>query len=229
MSTQSPTYRRLVAAWSDFLTVAIHTYLYERALYPRTSFISARKYNFAVRQNRHPKVCEWINDAVDAVEAEMLKSTVDRVAIVVYSKQNKPLERVVFDVSRFPTVPPADLDVPLERVEADGAKADVLPTVDLEEQLRATMARLSNCGADMKPLPAECTFSIAIELKVDGEPPLNHPQPWIPVQGKGKGVAAERYTKPLRTVTAGELTFETWIEELHHNNPLQRLSQSFAE
>ncbi|MCJ1435208.1 hypothetical protein MMC27_004580 [Xylographa pallens] len=66
-------YQAVVAEFCEFLTVAVHTILYERDIYPRTSFISARKYNFPVRQNRHPKVCKWIQDAVAAVGAELLK------------------------------------------------------------------------------------------------------------------------------------------------------------
>ena len=67
------TYQAVVSAFCDFLTVAIHTILYERNIYPQTSFLKARKYNYPVRQNRHPKVCKWIQDAVAAVEGEMLK------------------------------------------------------------------------------------------------------------------------------------------------------------
>lgn len=67
------TYQAVVSAFSDFLTVAIHTILYERDLYPRPSFLTARKFNYPVRQSRHPKVCKWIQDAVAAVEVEMLK------------------------------------------------------------------------------------------------------------------------------------------------------------
>ncbi len=67
------TYQAVVSAYCDFLTVAIHTILYERNIYPQTSFLKARKYNYPVRQNRHPKVCKWIQDAVAAVEGEMLK------------------------------------------------------------------------------------------------------------------------------------------------------------
>ncbi len=63
----------VVFAYCDFLTVAIHTILSERNLYPPTSFIKARKYNYPVRQSRHPKLCKWIQDAVAAVEFEMLK------------------------------------------------------------------------------------------------------------------------------------------------------------
>ena len=67
------TYYTVVAAYIDFLTVAIHTILYERNIYPQESFIKARKYNYPVRQSRHPKLCTWIIDAVEKVKVEMLK------------------------------------------------------------------------------------------------------------------------------------------------------------
>ena len=66
-------YHAVVLAFSEFLTVAIHTILYERDIYPQTSFFSARRYNYPVKQSKHPKVCRWIQDAVAAVEVEMLK------------------------------------------------------------------------------------------------------------------------------------------------------------
>lgn len=67
------TYHAVVSAFSDFLTVAIHTILFERDIYPKSSFLKARKYNYPVRQSRHPTVCQWIRDAVAAVEVEMFK------------------------------------------------------------------------------------------------------------------------------------------------------------
>jgi len=67
------TYQALVSAFVEFLTVATHLILYEREIYPKTSFLSVRKYNLAVRQNRHPKVCQWIKDAVAAVEDQLFK------------------------------------------------------------------------------------------------------------------------------------------------------------
>ena len=80
MDTYSPedvpvldNYDSVVAVFGDFLTVAIHTILYERGIYPQASFITALMYNCPVKQSRHPKVCNWIQDAVAAVEDEMLK------------------------------------------------------------------------------------------------------------------------------------------------------------
>ena len=66
-------YETLVSSFTEFLTVAVHTILYERNIYPRTSFLNARKYNYPVRQSRHPQVCKWIQDAIAAVQTELLK------------------------------------------------------------------------------------------------------------------------------------------------------------
>lgn len=216
MAVEGPTFRALITSFSDFLTVATHTILYERSIYPQTSFLSARKYNFPVRQSRHPKVCEWINDAIAAVEAELLKGAVERIAVVIYDNTNKPLERFMFDVSHLPTIPAGDIDTPLERTQANGEKVAVLPTVDMEEQFRATMSKLANCGNVLKPLPKGCSFTMVVEIKGDGEAPISHPQPWMPVQSRYRGApndARDAKTTPLRTVSAGDMIFETWIEE----------------
>ncbi|KAF2857342.1 DNA-binding protein [Piedraia hortae CBS 480.64] len=209
-------YRALVTSFTDFLTVAIHTILYERDLYPRTSFLSARKYNFSVRQNRHPKVCEWINDAVASVETELLKGTVDYVAVVICTRENSVVERFMFDVSRFPTVPFKSIDLPLRRTNDAGEKVAILPTVDMEEQFKANMARLANCSSHLNPLPEGCTFAIAIELKKEADAPISHSQDWMPLSAQIPGskisAAQQKQALPLGTVSAEEMVFETWVE-----------------
>lgn len=222
MAESAATFRSLVAAFTDFLTVAIHTILYERSIYPQTSFLLARKYNFPVRQNRHPRVCEWINDAITAVETELLKGGVERVAVVVFTKENVPLERFVFDVSQFPTVPADDLDTLLERSGSEGEPEAILPLVDMEEQFRATMSKLSNCGTTLKPIPERCTFTVTIELKSEGQAPVSHPQPWIPAQAEAQKLPTDgngtkghnNRTTSVRSVRAGDMRFEAWIEEV---------------
>ncbi|KAK4574523.1 hypothetical protein LTR86_001364 [Recurvomyces mirabilis] len=212
----APTFRMLISQFTDFLTVAIHTILYERNIYPQTSFLSARKYNFAVRQSRHPKVCKWINDAVAAVEAELLKGSVERVAVVIYNKDLKPTERFLFDVSHFPPVNFTDVDTPLERKDSGGKTVPILPLIDIEEQFRATMSKLANCGTVLKPAPMGGTFTVAIELKGDGQAPISHPQPWMPVEpttDKETANIPQKRAHPIRAIAAGDLIFESWIEE----------------
>lgn len=219
MADREVTFRILTSTFTDLLTVAIHLILYTREIYPRPSFLLARKYNLPVRQNRHPKVCEWINDAVAAVEAELLKGAVDRVVVVIYTGENEPVERYVFDTSRFPKVPISDVDTPLVRTEADGERAVILPRVDLEEQFRGTLARLGAAAERLQALPKGCTFTLAIELGEEGEAPIRHPQAWIPAQpnlvdhDNATDKSRHNVTVPVRAVSAGEMTFEAWIEE----------------
>ncbi|KAF2723900.1 DNA-binding protein [Polychaeton citri CBS 116435] len=222
MSDDRPTFRLFVAAFADFFTCAVHTVLYERSIYPQSTFLSTRKYNFAVRQSRHPKVCEWIHDAVTAVEEEILNGAVEKVSIVIFDKHDRPMERFVFDVSRFPDVPSNELDTPIEQMDGGGRKLAVLPVVDMEEQFRAAMSRLTNCSTSLDPIPGGCIFTIAVDLKETGEAPLGHPQPWIPLGPGSYPLTAEDgkptnnvfvSARPLRTVDAGRMKFESWIEE----------------
>lgn len=170
------TYQALLTTFSDFLVVAIHTILYERGIYPTETFISARRYNFPVRQNRHPKVCKWVADAAAAVEAEMLKGAVRRVAVVIFSQDSIVLERFMFDVESFPEVPLSEALTPFHQGETDADNSNrpdlKVSLVDIEEQLRATIRKLAYCGSKLRPLPDGCTFTVAVELKDRADPPI---------------------------------------------------------
>lgn len=251
-------YAALVSTLSSFLTVSIHTLLYERALYPANSFISARAYRFPVRQSRHPKVCEWINDAISAVEKEIAAGRVERVSFVIYDiggqqeegleskgrKDAKVVERWVFDIGSWPIVSPDDRL--LEFADGDdednggedmtAAKAQIheenealkrkIEMVDIEEQLRGTIRKLGHTAEKMPKLPDECTYTIVVELRNEAEPPIGHPQPWIPSEpslqttkekdtGKAKPGSAVGGAKsiPVRFVESGAFMLETWVEE----------------
>ena len=223
--TSTPSnYISLVAHFLDFLTVSIHTILYERNVYPAESFISARKYNYPVRQSRHPDVCEWINDAINHIEKELMKCTIEKISLVIFSRWDDPLERFVFDLSRFPIVKRQDWYTTFASNEDQGEKN--LPIVNMQEQFRAVMAKLAFCHRELEPLPDDCNFNIAIELRDEADPPIGHPQPWIPVVpslqkeresedspavvGEDLGGVA---TTPLRLVDVGAMSFEMWIEE----------------
>ncbi|KAL1836906.1 hypothetical protein VTJ49DRAFT_4509 [Mycothermus thermophilus] len=80
----------LLTSFNSFLTVAIHNILYYRNIYPQSTFLSTRAYNLPVHQNRHPKVCSWIRDAVDAVAIQLATGHVDRIAIVIHSPYTTP-------------------------------------------------------------------------------------------------------------------------------------------
>ncbi|KAJ6263791.1 DNA polymerase zeta processivity subunit [Drechslerella dactyloides] len=234
-------YANLVAAFSDLLLVSIHVILFEREIYPPSLFIAARKYNHPVRQARHPRVCQWIQDAVNACTEELLKCTVDLIAINILSPANKPLERFVFDVSAFPVVAPSDLHSPFVYIPAhdtttntgsptipDSQDASVtggISTIDLEEQLRAVLTKLSYASVKLGKLPEECTFSVSMELKKDSPAPEGNPPVWVAAEYQGTTTGPRRQqapsqraaetsrTIPVRSLALGAMALETWIEE----------------
>lgn len=103
--------RNLAKSFVAFLLPAIHTILYLRDIYPSTSFLACRAYDFPVHQSRHPGVCAWINDAVDALATELIRGVVRRVALVIVHPQTlQPLERYVWDVEDWVIKVKADVD-----------------------------------------------------------------------------------------------------------------------
>lgn len=225
---------------TDFLTVAIHTILYSRALYPPSIFISTRKYNLPVRQCRHPAVCDWINSSVSHIATLLKAGTVKRIIVVIYNRDGEVMERFLFDVERFPVVESKEYLTDFEARE--GSDGPGVSRSDVEEQLRATIRKLAYAGEKLSPLPEGCTFTIAVELRDKADPPIGvchsatnkiyldladakkHPQPWIPSEPslqigekddsdmRGADVGGVKST-PVRLVEAGEFILEAWVEE----------------
>jgi mitotic spindle assembly checkpoint protein MAD2B len=162
---------------TDFITVAIHTILYARALYPLSAFISTRKYNLPVRQCRHPAVCEWINSSVSHIEPLLKAGTVKRIVVVIYNRDAEVMERFLFDVERFPVVEVREQLTDFEG--RDDAERVGVSRSDVEEQLRATIRRLAYTGEKLSPLPEGCTYTIAVELRDKADPPIGVHYPYL--------------------------------------------------
>ncbi|KAG5980613.1 hypothetical protein E4U55_003838 [Claviceps digitariae] len=93
----------LLSSFTHFLTVAIHSVLYHRALYPSASFLTARAYNLPVHQSRHPAVCAWIRDAVAATAQQIRQGTARQICLAVHEPHALDVvERWIFDVQSFP-------------------------------------------------------------------------------------------------------------------------------
>jgi mitotic spindle assembly checkpoint protein MAD2B len=259
----APTYLDTLAAFTTFLHAYTHTLLCLRSLYPRTSFVQSRFHNTAVFQSRHPLVCEWIQDALAAVRDELLNGTVSRIGIVVFHAGDaetgsaRIMERYMLDVSAFPVVAKSERNMEVEweysssedeagdeeeqgRKKAKEKELDADVDTNLSEQFRAALIALTTRTARLRALPAGCSFNVSMELKdeADVDPPVRHPQPWIPVQpslqktgrkvtardeneeeaieagkkSEGEDLGGVKVT-PIRTVEAGVFRFETWVEE----------------
>jgi mitotic spindle assembly checkpoint protein MAD2B len=199
----------LLLSFTHFLTVAIHNVLFYRNLYPPTTFLTTRAYNLAVHQSRHPAVCNWIRDAVDAIRAQLVLGVVSRIAIVIHAPaaaDSKVLERWMIDVAQFPAfkgykeprgnrrdeeddgvggperVPipgGGELDRPggggLGDVTGASAQKKAAPRVnwtDVDEAFRGAVRRMALAGEKMAELPEGCSFTVAVELRDEGEAPI---------------------------------------------------------
>ncbi|KAF4981327.1 hypothetical protein FZEAL_2860 [Fusarium zealandicum] len=206
----------LLSSFTTFLTLTIHTLLYHRALYPATTFLTARALNLPVHQSRHPGLCAWINDAVSAVAAQLRRGLVRRVALVVHAaKSFDVLERWVFDTDAFPVWGDDEVDA--------GDDDEGLNWTDVNEALRGALRRFAHKAEMMPALPEGSTFTLAVELRDEAPAPIGHPQHWIPSQpnlqpptdtslNQGSSLGGQN-TTPIRSVQAGPLFFECWIEE----------------
>jgi mitotic spindle assembly checkpoint protein MAD2B len=185
LSTQSA----LITTLTSFLTVSIHHILFLRRIYPPVSFLSTRAYNYPVRQNRHPAVCEWVQSAIDAVRDQLEKGTVEKVAMCIFEcNNNEVLERWTFDLRALPVVDRKEMDTMFEgrskdgggegegevEVGPDGFLKRKLNVADLEAQFRAVLSRLNGAAGKMKGLPAdlEYSFTITIEVKENADRPV---------------------------------------------------------
>ncbi|KAK9238116.1 DNA-binding protein [Lipomyces kononenkoae] len=204
------TFAEVLSAFADFLIVSIHTILYEREIYPHETFMLARKYNFPVRQSRHPQVCDWVRNAIGACMDQMRRGDVSKVSVVILSSIDIPLERFVFDVTSFPKV--------ALREQHNEMKNVTLNMTDMEEQYRTCIMKLSHTSSILGKLPPECTFTITIELNDDAKAPVGHDSPWVPADSvtQTPGVplrSGAPRVRPLRNALMGPLSFDIWVEE----------------
>lgn len=243
-SSGAPTMQSaLAASFADFLTVSIHQILFLRDVYPRTTFLPVRAYNYPVRQSRHPRVCDYIRDVSIAVGTEILKgSSIRGVSVIISSvRSNRPLERYAFDLSSFPRVSPANeinttTFFGTERMSSSASRGKSAAeqrqeeNVDIESQFRACLARLASACARLTPLPSceddDFSFTVCIELWQDALPPAgttSEEQAWIVAEPEKHSAQQhsnpppsnndKAKTVPVRRVEAGELRLEVWVEE----------------
>ncbi|RAL61138.1 hypothetical protein DID88_010477 [Monilinia fructigena] len=199
----------------SFLTLSIHTILHARGLYPQDTFLLTRAFNFPVPQNRHPQLCAYINSCVAALAPHLQAGTIDSLSVVIYSDapfggEIQILERYMFSLSRFPTIPISERFTEFEfRAAGD---PNEIRNVDVEEELRATLRKLAYSAGKLEGLknPEDCTWGVVMEMKEnaggEGNAPIGHPQPFEPalaelqipsqrantdIKGKGKAKESE--------------------------------------
>ncbi|KAK1585542.1 HORMA domain-containing protein [Colletotrichum navitas] len=229
VSVPRPQANTILTSFTSFLTITTHTILYHRRLYPKQTFLMTKAHNLPVPQSRHPALCEWINSALAAIQDQLALGTVSKVCIVIHAPNTMAvIERWVFDVANFPVWAMGKGKEKIgaghrfQRREVDDDDGSV-NWIDVNEAYRGALRRLAYAAEMKGSLPEGCTFTMAVELRDEAPAPIGHPQPWIPsepylqpasrtnpVPGIAIGGAS---TTPLRSVEAGPLFFECWVEE----------------
>lgn len=233
------TQRALLDTVCSFLTVATHHVLFLRRLYPPISFLLTRAYNYPVRQNRHPDVCEWIRDAIAAVRDQLERSTVETVAICIFECDNSQvLEKWTFDLHALPVVTKQDRDVPFASLD-DAELRRKINVTDLEASFRGLLSRLNTVAGKLRPLPdgdgaPECSFTITIQVKDGADRPVGRlkkeERAWVVAEPdvfevsdedivedltkkSARRSTSQARTHPVRRLEAGELRMEMFVEE----------------
>lgn len=94
----------------------------------------------------------------------MLKGIVARVIFVIHDFYERVVEKYVFDVNELPVLPDDMVEVMLPDLIGN--------VVDIDEDLRAAMLKLARvCKAELEPLPEDCSYTVAVELKEMAEMP----------------------------------------------------------
>lgn len=162
----------LLSSFTNFLTVAVHSILFYRKLYPEATFLTARAYNLPVHQSRHPGVCSWIRDAVAAVGAQIRSGSARQVALVIHAPDSfDVVERWIFDLQSFPATW-GDKETFSGPADVAGAGDDTVNWTDVNESLRGALSRLSLAGQSRPDLPEGCTFTLGVELRDQAAPPI---------------------------------------------------------
>lgn len=161
---------RLLTSFTNFLTIATHSILYHRALYPPSSFLTARAYNLPVHQSRHPGLCTWIRDAIASAAEQIRAGAAHAVLIVIYSPANTVLERWVFDLSSFPASFGETAKVSRDFKAGDPGDVN---WADVDEALRGALRRIAFRAEGRGRVQEGSTFTIAVELRDEAEPPIS--------------------------------------------------------
>ncbi|KAL8949565.1 MAG: hypothetical protein Q9222_004339 [Ikaeria aurantiellina] len=200
------TYHAVVLAFSDFLTVAIHTILYERNLYPQASFLTARKFNY-------PCALATISLVIHAPPPS-----------------SAPLERFIFSTTAFPSIPSSEL---LTTFTDNAPPASDLP--EQFRATFARLSTLSS-KLDPLPPECSFTVVAELRDEPDVQPPLGSDTPWIAAEpglqkrksntsrphdqdeaherpsAMGRNLGGVK-TTPVRNLESGAFSMEMWIEE----------------
>ena len=196
--------------------MAIHQILYERNIYPPTTFTTTKKYNLPVQQNQHLGLCDYIKHTTTAVHRAILSGTVKRRSVVIFV-QDLLREQFVFVISRLSQ---RILNIAGREVEL----GESFPLVDAEEQLRVVLSKLRDHCVSLEALDKQGTFNMAMETDDDSalDPDVRRQWDDMPnIYTEDNGRSGEQVSNDVKiwSVKAGALVFEVLYESARTASP----------
>ncbi|KZT02464.1 DNA-binding protein [Laetiporus sulphureus 93-53] len=212
MATEAPlTFNQTVRGIAELIEVAIHAILYVRQIYPADLFVRRKKFNTPVFQSRHPALNEYISGAVKAVAEELILGNVDKVIVLVKSKDEVPLERFIFAVRNM---------IHVESYNKDTSVEDAITPSSLGQYFRSFLVKLNMIEAQLGQLQAgdDLSFAIVIELIDDKAPAASHdgdPPPWVPASTEHttSGASENAELHMIRAVDTGIINLSLAVQE----------------
>lgn len=135
----------LAAVLAEFLEAAVHVTIRARNLYDPEAFERVRIYNTFIKKARHPQLAAYIASTAARLKDLIAAGKLSEVAVVFFSPQRQPLEKVAFNLAlALPSAPGEQLDL--------AALESSLGSVLLKLQFLDTIAA--------RPLPPGSTFEI---------------------------------------------------------------------
>ncbi|KAJ3556520.1 hypothetical protein NM688_g1985 [Phlebia brevispora] len=205
------TFNQTVRGITEFIEVAIHTILYVRQIYPAELFVRRKKYNTPVFQSRHPALNEYISGAVRAIGEELTSGNVDKVVIIIKTKDDVALERFVFAVENM---------IQVEAFNKDTSVEGAMTPIVLGQYFRSFLVKLCMIETQLGHLCLgdDVTFGVVLELQDDKAPSVSNgkdPPPWVPStpQHATAGVTNKAELHMLRAVDTGVINLSFAVQE----------------
>lgn len=138
--------KEVAAVLVEFFEAAVHTAIWARKLYDPEVFERAKIHNTFIRKARHPQLISYIASVASRLKDLIVAQRLTEVAVVFFSSEGAPLERVAFNLQ-------------LLQLPADPRLLD-LPA--LESALGSVLLKLQFLDSltSRPPLPQGATFEI---------------------------------------------------------------------
>ncbi|XP_070561215.1 mitotic spindle assembly checkpoint protein MAD2B-like [Ptychodera flava] len=185
----------------EFLEVAFHLILYIREVYPAGIFERRKKYNVPVQMSCHPEVNQYILNVLQSIKPLVEKDEIQQVALAILDKDQKPVERFVFEIAP---------------VKEPSLKNDSY-LLRLEQSLRAFLLKLNVCDAMLEKNPQDSSFSVLVYTKAAGFVSMEDKQfiqdfPWMEADQRTYTMPDAKMV-PLKTMSSDLIKMQLYVEE----------------